>query len=522
MSRLHPVSDEAEADSCPVVQRGSLFQIQQLLKGLKIWKDLDPNVQQKLPTIVKKASQPQGSTVFAQGDLPGHCYIVMSGEVAIWIKDEDATVPEPEPSSPSPANSARSAQSAGAKLEKEPPKEQLPMQRARRGSVPAILPQSMPARMNRRSSLPMPTAVAMPNLGRRHSMPSIDFKPLPVVNWGKQVATLAKGAIFGELALLNGQPRSASVTCITNCEFLIIERAEFDAVLKREMERFREEKLKFMKNHIPGVRDLPPQRLDKTMYCLVKETFPKGHVFLRQDEVAQRSVILVLSGNVELCCKQKLKQGDQETCCVARLVKGGLFGSSPSTLPEPFTATAAKTACEVYSLNERSLKRMPIAVIEGIRKYIAETTLWHLQSCTSKTSVLSSASLNTRRPSTPKSHSSARRTSSMPTRSRPSTPTRNRPSTPTRTGQMSRNRPGPSGALAIRNEAAGQLVGEVLLNGKFVRKGIIDFEELRNSRPPVFAEKGRNCPIRGQSELSRSHPSLSVKKHKRNLARADF
>lgn len=48
---------------------------------------------------------------------------------------------------------------------------------------------------------------------------------------GKKVATLGPGAIVGELALLDRGPRSASVTCDTDCTMLVIEGRAFSGIL---------------------------------------------------------------------------------------------------------------------------------------------------------------------------------------------------------------------------------------------------------------------------------------------------
>jgi CRP-like cAMP-binding protein len=44
------------------------------------------------------------------------------------------------------------------------------------------------------------------------------------------VATLREGAFFGEMAALSGRPRSATVTAITSCELLELDRAALDAI----------------------------------------------------------------------------------------------------------------------------------------------------------------------------------------------------------------------------------------------------------------------------------------------------
>jgi CRP/FNR family transcriptional regulator, cyclic AMP receptor protein len=47
---------------------------------------------------------------------------------------------------------------------------------------------------------------------------------------------LGKGAIFGEIALLDGRPRTADATAITDCELCIVERQDFLPVVREEPE----------------------------------------------------------------------------------------------------------------------------------------------------------------------------------------------------------------------------------------------------------------------------------------------
>jgi CRP-like cAMP-binding protein len=48
---------------------------------------------------------------------------------------------------------------------------------------------------------------------------------------GKKVTTLGAGAVIGELSLLDHGPRTASVTCDTDCDLLVITQRHFLAVL---------------------------------------------------------------------------------------------------------------------------------------------------------------------------------------------------------------------------------------------------------------------------------------------------
>src|SRR5574337_1045094 len=48
----------------------------------------------------------------------------------------------------------------------------------------------------------------------------------------KTLATLEKGEFFGEMAILNDKPRSASAETIEECDRLVIDRKTFDARIR--------------------------------------------------------------------------------------------------------------------------------------------------------------------------------------------------------------------------------------------------------------------------------------------------
>ncbi len=52
----------------------------------------------------------------------------------------------------------------------------------------------------------------------------------------KTLATLEKGEFFGEMAILNDKPRSASAETIEECDMLVIDRKTFDALIRGNVE----------------------------------------------------------------------------------------------------------------------------------------------------------------------------------------------------------------------------------------------------------------------------------------------
>jgi CRP-like cAMP-binding protein len=49
----------------------------------------------------------------------------------------------------------------------------------------------------------------------------------------RKIADLGPGAVVGELSLLDHGPRTATVTCVTDCELLVIDQRNFIAVLQQ-------------------------------------------------------------------------------------------------------------------------------------------------------------------------------------------------------------------------------------------------------------------------------------------------
>ncbi len=52
----------------------------------------------------------------------------------------------------------------------------------------------------------------------------------------KTLATLEKGEFFGEMAILNDKPRSATAETAENCDMLVIDRKTFDALIRGNVE----------------------------------------------------------------------------------------------------------------------------------------------------------------------------------------------------------------------------------------------------------------------------------------------
>jgi len=352
-----------------------------LLGTFQFFQDLDPFVVAKLPAVITGLSKRTSTVLFRQGDPPGNCYIILSGEASICVKSEEELAEDA---------------------------------------------------LNPKSGNGMRTVEGFSTYNE-------DTK------FGTQIGVLGPGTLLGELALLNDQPRSASVRCDMDTDFLVVRRADFDNILKEDMVSKGDEKLKFLMAHVPGMRDGPMPKLGTKQphasYYFKKANFPRGHSFFREGSVAEPSIIVMYKGSAE-CRRSELapcgagsalpssastpalearshedplpggcKLGNfrRSPSMISRsnynarlkslarekelgetinrlgvLMPGGVFGSLPLQEKEPYSVFVTSAQCEVFICSGSDLSKLPRRLLETVRDYLATTAAWrlgrHLQS----------------------------------------------------------------------------------------------------------------------------------------------
>lgn len=351
-----------------------------ILRSLTLFKDLDESVLQEVPNVISMLSSKAGTVLFKQGDPPGNCYVVSSGSIGIFGMTEET--------------SQQNQNVWGSRTD---------------GMLLDFLPGEK----------------TVDGFSRHHEDSSL----------GREVAKQGAGAVIGELALLNDQPRSASVQCQTDCEFYVIGRADFDKVIKDDMLKQGDEKFRFLMEHMPGMKDMPvpkPGGKVHASYLFKKAKYARGHAFLVQGQEAESGLWVVFRGSVEFRRAETLGQEGTEslptlptttrlqplsptkrrgmtkassmprlprpnlfgtgnlaleandanpTGVMSRrgvLVAGGVFGSLPLPMPEPFTVTVTSTMCEVLFLPAADFSRVPRRLLDTVQEYIAAATTWRL------------------------------------------------------------------------------------------------------------------------------------------------
>lgn len=228
---------------------------------------------------------------------------------------------------------------------------------------------------------------------------------------GQRCAVFGPGKLFGELALMQSVPRSATIKCLKDSEFLVICRREFDQVLKEEIAQANSRKNKFLHDHVPGMRDLPPVKLGcnrpHASYFFKKASYCKDHEFLTQGMCQEDTLFVIIRGSVELrryetpgrklpsrrhrrvmkswTPSQQVTQDSEDEVPekedyvrkMGIMLAGSVFGSLPMAEPEPFTVVA-NSLCEAYYVSGQDFMKLPRSLINSIQEHLANTVTWRL------------------------------------------------------------------------------------------------------------------------------------------------
>jgi len=246
---------------------------------------------------------------------------------------------------------------------------------------------------------------------------------------GTMVATKGPGTLLGERALMKDEPRSATLKCLEDCEFLAISRNDFNTLLKTEMNNIQNAKVQFLKQHVPGMLRLPKPRRGRAdvTYFFNKSSYAKGHTFLTQGAEGSDLICIVAKGAVEIsrlqereksatlpfpdrpaapmspfrnprstpgtpsssrpgsrpgssgCQRPQQEQEVNRSRRVGTLVAGSVFGSLPTGGPEPFTVRVLTAPCECYVLTKHEMQRLPRYLLQQVKEYLVRSTTWRLR-----------------------------------------------------------------------------------------------------------------------------------------------
>jgi CRP/FNR family transcriptional regulator, cyclic AMP receptor protein len=147
---------------------------------------------------------------------------------------------------------------------------------------------------------------------------------------------LNAGEIFGEIALLDGRPRSADALALTRCELIAVDRRDFLPLLKDQPEIALKmievlcARLRHVSEHVEDVLFLDlPGRLAKTLLRLAERAKPSSSG--RKVAITQREIGQIIGMSRESTNKQ-LREWEQQNW--VRLERGGITVLASAELAE--------------------------------------------------------------------------------------------------------------------------------------------------------------------------------------------
>lgn len=159
------------------------------------------------------------------------------------------------------------------------------------------------------------------------------------------VATLEQGDAFGEIALLDKVPRTATVRSVDHVSLLVLDRDAFDSVLLARLgaERVRVIiQISSFLTHIPLFADWPDRALLAVAQDFSMVAYAEGDVILHQDEVNQ-AFYVVYEGECEISRNGRRR---------ALITAGEFFGEISLLRACPTVAeVVASTSCHCLRMN---------------------------------------------------------------------------------------------------------------------------------------------------------------------------
>ena len=184
------------------------------------------------------------------------------------------------------------------------------------------------------------------------------------------LAQLGEGSIFGEMALVSGAPRGATVTAVEDTDVLVFGRESLQAVAREvqviasALDRFTRERLlsNLLATH-PLFRPFDRAQRQQLAGRFSAHDAAPGTVLIREGD-AGRGIFLILSGEVDVT-----KVDGSDRVLLAMLKAGDVFGEISLIEQSPTTATVtASRQTTVLFLSREVFERL-VQGVPALKEY---------------------------------------------------------------------------------------------------------------------------------------------------------
>ncbi|KAJ6539210.1 cyclic nucleotide-binding-like protein [Mycena capillaripes] len=157
--------------------------------------------------------------------------------------------------------------------------------------------------------------------------------------FGRQVAECAPGTSFGELALMYGHPRAATVLSIESSTLWALDRITFRTIILKAAHRRRTMYEQFLST-VTLLSSLDASERSKIADALVSRVYMDGEAVVRQGEMGD-TFFFVEEGEAIATKKQQDDNGEEREIKVGHLKKGDYFGELSLLRLAPRAATVS-------------------------------------------------------------------------------------------------------------------------------------------------------------------------------------
>lgn len=343
--------------------------IRQQLSQCDIFTQLDTGEQSSLLSEASVCAHSAGNIILRQGQSVEEFYIVLSGEVAMWkSRPSRLSVDMTSPASVS-AHSSQELESTSCL--------QTPSATKRYSDCEKEV-SSLASTASGGWGIP-----SLPSSASSTTREPGATRPSSVkTGFGFLMAMTGQGSLIGESALRKDSKQDATITCVEDCQLLVVKKDAFEMYFRQKLEEqdeIQSAQMHFLRKFVPGMQDLSQEDRFAAAKQFQKKTFPAGHVFFEQGERVKKVLYVIAHGSVGRYCRDISKFSGLPVPGLrkqSKLAKGDLFGSLGAIQLEPFTLRCTKP-CEVFCISGEGLKKLPKALLVSMRQHLARDAARH-------------------------------------------------------------------------------------------------------------------------------------------------
>lgn len=251
-------------------------QLMELTQGIKFFSSLSKAVHEDCCRVMTCLEYSANQTVFSFGDQSDSFCVILKGSVGVGVPNWTTML----------ANKLVRLPTTG-------PAEHVPERGQRRmGSLPQLLSQNRSKTMISRVRPSSPMAQLAPDLA--------------------EVTVLSVGSSFGELGLLRGEKRAATITCKEPTTLAILTKTDFDTILRENQAKLLNDKISFLLS-IPIFSQWSQTMMSKGSYYFNERNYIKGEFVYREGDAA---------GEVYIVVEGEFMVGDSQFSKVAKSTYG--------------------------------------------------------------------------------------------------------------------------------------------------------------------------------------------------------